>query len=198
MTQPQPKFILRMVIGVLALLGLSCNAPRAAFPPGTEFGSQLLSDLELDPSQPSTVKLVVDYPEEFHGSVIDGVVSSNPNANVITLAVNSLQREGTRICVRSEIAAVANSRGERSSDDSGTVLAVENYTPQTTTLISSQVCTGQAEQQTCMPMTVPITTPGPTSMFIRAQVGRGIRLHRQSLVVLRLTDGLCSPAPGTK
>jgi hypothetical protein len=191
-------YLLPFMVGWALILSLSCTAPPAAFQPGTEFGSRLSSDLDLDPSQPSAVKLVVDYPEEFHGSVIEGVVSSNPDPKVITLAINSLEREGTRICIRSEIAAIANSHGVRGRDDSGTVLAVENYTPQTTTMITSQLCTGQAEQQTCTPITVPITTSGPTSMFIKAQAGRGIRLHRQSLVVLRLTDGLCSPAPGGK
>ena len=151
------------IVGGLGILLASWNAPPAAFQPGTESGSRLSSDLDLDERQSTSIKMMVDYPENFRGSVIEGAVSLNPGRKAMTLAINSLEREGERICVHGEIAAIANSRGVRGRDDSGAELALENFTPQTTTMFTSQVCSGQAEQQTCLPMTVTITTAGATS-----------------------------------
>jgi len=190
------NYFLRLLVGWAVMLPVSCTAPPAAFQPGTEFGSHLSSDLNPQHGQSTRIKMTVDYPEEFRGSVIEAIASSDAGpTNVLTLTLNSLEREGTRLCVHGEIAAIANSRGVRGFDDGGTQLTVENYVPQTTTMITSQLCTGQAEQQTCMPMTVPVTTAGDPSMLVKAKAAHGIKLRRNSLLVLRLTDGLC-PSDG--
>jgi len=184
--------LLKIVVLSAAAGSVACSGPPGAFPPQTEFGSSLITALSLERRESAHLKMRVEYPESFRGGVIDGVVTCDERGNTLTLVVHSLDLEGTHLCISGQIGAVANSKGTRARDDRGTPITVENFVPSTTTMVTQQVCTGQQEQQTCMPMIFPMSFPGTLSMLIKAEPNHGITLNRNSLLVLHLLNQPCN------
>jgi len=186
--------ILEYIALVLSALLTSCSVTPEAFPAGTEFGGRVEGVLNTISTDSIPFRLIIEYPETFRGALVEGASSLGKATNTVTLSLNSLLHDETRLCVSGDLVAVANSKNVRGRDDNDIPITFQNFRPSTTTMVTTQVCTGQMGQQTCLPMTYPVTIPGPLSIHLRGEKGH-ISLKRGSFIVLHLSDGRCgSPA----
>jgi hypothetical protein len=180
-----------VVIGmvVTGALIVSCNTQPEAFVAGTEFGLRLGQDVKIRQNESERLRFLVDYPEHFHGDLVEAVIIGSGGDATITM--NSLQHEGSRICVGGDLVEVINSKGTRGRDDDGGSVAVQTVrSAPTTTMMTQNICTGQGEQQSCTPMTYPTEVPGPEVTIL--QGARNPQFQANSEMVFRMRDLRCS------
>jgi hypothetical protein len=177
-------------VGILLLFS-SCNRPPETFRAGTEFGARLTDELNTSHGSQQRIRAYVEYPLAFQGSMLQGSLSVADQGNHV-LIFDHLSSNEKNVCVTGTLAAVANSQHAFGHDDAGGSLAVLHVrSPDTQLMTTQQVCTGQQDQQSCVPMTYPLVIPGQESIVLHTDKPI-LRLKRGSLIVANLSDAGCS------
>ena len=168
---------------------LSCKSSQQTFRPGTEFGTRLKVEMNTKRSEPRALKLVVEYPEDFRGDTLEAAVSGG--GKYATVALSSLNHAAKHVCVGGTLVAVANSKGLRGQDDNGVSTTVQTIrSAPTTMMVTQDVCTGQGEQLSCMPMTFPLETPGAESTVLHGDQFP-LRFKTGSSMIFQVSEQPC-------
>jgi hypothetical protein len=179
-----------LTLAICGIVFVACRSTPETFQRGTEFGLRLNDTLNSNVRDPYTVSLSVDYPDEFRGDEVTARVSSD--LSDVAVFPSNLSHRANKICLSGTVIGVRNSKGLRDQDEHGVQLSAVTVqvTPATTTIMTSETCTGQGETLTCTPMAYPVTVPGTESVVLRA-ARTPFRLKPGSSLIVKMSDVPC-------
>src|SRR5271165_5743036 len=100
------------LLACVAVLFSSCSGTPDAFPAGTEFGSRLENEFNSSDPKLNLMKMTVQYPENFHGAILEANASRS-DQNTLTLLLSALHQGDISYCVIADLVTIANSKGAR-------------------------------------------------------------------------------------